>query len=208
MLIVGLTGGIASGKSVVADMLAEKDAIIIDADRIAHQVVKKNMPAWQDIVDAFGRDILREDGEINRKALGKIIFSDQSRRDQLNHIVHPRVFEEISRNIALVMEARETHNPVIILDIPLLFETRMNQELSDIIVVYVPEEVQLERLLRRDEAGREDAMARIRSQIPIEEKKRQADYVIDNSGPIAETRRQVEALFAELQQKAENSLDE
>jgi len=208
MLIAGLTGGIASGKSVVADMLAEKDAIIIDADRIAHQVVKKDMPAWQEIVDAFGRDILREDGEVDRKALGKIIFSDQSRRDQLNHIVHPRVFEEISRNIALIMEARETPNPVIILDIPLLFETRMNQELSDIIVVYVPEEVQLERLLRRDEAGRKDAMARIRSQIPIEEKKRQADYVIDNSGTITETRRQVEALFAELQQKAENSLDE
>ncbi|MFP4039766.1 MAG: dephospho-CoA kinase [Desulfosudaceae bacterium] len=205
MIIVGLTGGIATGKSLVADMLARKDAIIVDADRISHQVVKKDTPAWQEIVKTFGREILREDGELDRKALGKIIFSDETQRNRLNHIVHPRVFEEISRNIAMILESREAPNPVIILDVPLLFETRMNRELSDIVLVYAPEEIQLKRLLIRDDTDEEDALARVRSQIPIEEKKHQADYIIDNSGSVEKTRQQVDSLFTELKKKAENT---
>ncbi len=207
MIIVGLTGGIATGKSVVAEILEEKGAIIIDADKISRDVVQKNTPAWKEIVDTFGESVLQPDGEVDRKALGKIVFPDENKRNQLNHIVHPRVFEEISRHIALIMENEAHTNPVIILDVPLLFETKMHREFSDIILVYAPFETQLARLMARDDAGEKDALARIRAQMPIEEKKQQADYVIDNSGSVEETRRQAEALMADLKQKAGNTFE-
>ncbi len=208
MIIAGLTGGIATGKSLVARFLADHGAIIIDADKIAHDVVHKGKPAWEEIVRTFGEEYLLPDGEINRKALGKTVFADSAKRDALNAIVHPRVFEAISREIALIMEKHGPTDPVIILDIPLLFETRMDLDLPEVIVVYAPAEIQLERLKTRDDMTAEDALARINAQIPIAEKKAKADYTIDNSGSMDDTRHQVDDLYAALKAKAEAGIKE
>ncbi len=207
MFIAGLTGSIATGKSLVASSLAEHGAIIIDADKIAHDVVRKGKPAWEEIVREFGEEYLLDDGEIDRKALGKTVFSDSARRDILNHIVHPRVFEEISRAIAAAVENHDAPDPVVILDVPLLFETKMDVDLPEVIVVFAPVEVQLERLMIRDDLSEEDALARIDAQIPVVEKKEKADYVIDNSGDIEDTLQQVDILYDILKAKAETHLE-
>lgn len=208
MIIAGLTGGIATGKSLVASCLADHGAIIIDADKIAHDVVVRGRPAWEDIVRTFGKEFLLPDGEIDRKALGKTVFADTAKRDTLNHIVHPRVFEEISSAIAVAVETHGALDPVIILDVPLLFETKMDVELPEVIVVFAPVETQLQRLMARDNSTEEDALARISSQLPITEKKGKADYVIDNSGSMDSTRQQVVDLYAILKAKAETKIEE
>lgn len=198
MIIAGLTGGIATGKSTVAAFFRQAGAIIIDADRIAREVVRPGLPAWCRIVEAFGREILREDGEIHRERLGGVIFHDAARKAILNRIVHPFVFEAMADE----MEAVRRADPrgVVIQDIPLLFESGMERALPRIIVVYVPESVQLIRLMRRNHLSEAEAMARIRSQIPIEEKKRRADILIDNSGTLAETQARSLAVYALLKQ--------
>ena len=208
MIIAGLTGGIATGKSLVASCLAGHGAIIIDADKIAHEVVAKGKPAWEEIVEEFGEEYLLPDGEIDRKALGRTVFGDSARRNVLNHIVHPRVFEEISRAIAVAVENHETADPVIILDVPLLFETKMDVDLPEVIVVFAPVETQLARLRARDDLSEEDALARINAQLPITEKKGKADYVIDNSGTVEDTLQQVDTLYHTLKSKAETRLEE
>ena len=208
MIIAGLTGGIATGKSLVANRLAGHGAIIIDADKIAHEVVAKGKPAWEEIVQEFGEEYLLSDGEIDRKALGRTVFADPARRDILNHIVHPRVFEEISRAIAAAVENHDTPDPVIILDVPLLFETKMDVDLPEVIVVFAPVETQLARLSARDDLSEEDAMARINAQLPIAEKREKADYVIDNSGTVEDTLQQVDTLYHTLKSKAETRLEE
>lgn len=207
MIIAGLTGGIATGKSLAAKYFADLGAIIIDADKIAHDVVNKGEPAWEEIVRHFGEEYLLPDGEIDRKALGRLVFSDPVNRDILNHIVHPRVFETISREIALAIEKYATADPVILLDVPLLFETKMDLELPEVIVVFTPVETQRQRLMARDGSTAEEALARINSQIPITEKKDKADYVIDNSGSMDDTRRQVADLYGVLKAKAEARSD-
>lgn len=208
MIIAGLTGGIATGKSLVASCLAEHGAIIIDADKIAHEVVAKGKPAWEEIVHEFGEEYLLPDGEIDRKSLGRTVFTDSAKRDILNHIVHPRVFEEISRAIAVAVENHTTSDPVIILDVPLLFETKMDVDLPEIIVVFAPFETQLARLMGRDDLSEDDARARINSQLPIAGKREKADYVIDNSGAVDDTLRQVDDLYEILKAKAETRIEE
>lgn len=198
MIIAGLTGGIATGKSTVAGFLRQAGAVIIDADRIAREVVRQGLPAWRRIVDTFGREILREDGEIHRERLGGLIFHDAARKEILNRIVHPFVFETMADEMEAVRRADP--GAVVIQDIPLLFESGMEGELPRIIVVYVPESVQLVRLMRRNHLSEAEAMARIRSQIPIEEKKRRADILIDNSGTLAETRARSLAVYSLLKQ--------
>ena len=207
MFIAGLTGGIATGKSLVANCLAEHGAIIIDADKIAHDVVRKGKPAWEEIVREFGETYLLSNGEIDRKALGKTVFSDADRRAILNHIVHPRVFEEISRAIAVAVENHDAPDPVVILDVPLLFVTKMDVHLPEVIVVFAPVEAQLARLMARDDLSKEDALARINAQLPIMEKKEKADYVIDNTGEIEATLEQVDILYNILKAKAETRLE-
>ena len=186
MLIAGLTGGIASGKSTVSAFLENAGAVIVDADNIAREAVQKDRPAWLEIVGAFGRSILLPDGEINRALLGEIIFNDPDRKQILNRIIHPYVISETAARLAEI----EKNQPgaVVILDVPLLIESDMNTGLSDIIVVYVPESVQIERLMERDALTQGQALARIRSQMPIEEKKKRATIVIDNSGIRENTR--------------------
>ncbi|OQX60373.1 MAG: dephospho-CoA kinase [Desulfococcus sp. 4484_241] len=202
MLIVGLTGGIATGKSVVTRRMEENGAFIIDADAIAHEVVKKGAPAWKEIVDTFGREYLLPDGEINRKAIGRIVFHDAMKKEELNRIVHPRVFEKISESLLDIIHNEKADDGVVILDVPLLYESGMDKDISDIIVVYAPVQQQLERLMARDDLTEIDAKARINSQISIEEKKKWADILIDNSGDIKATIKQADRVFAMLKEKA------
>ena len=196
MKVVGLTGGIASGKSTVSQMLADLGAVVIDADRIAKAVVRRGLPAWQEICDTFGKGILLPDGEIDRAALGDIVFNDADRKEALNRIVHPRVIAEYAARI----EALEKKLPgaLVIMDVPLLFESGMHQGLGEVIVVYVPEDVQLRRLMTRDRLPRADALARIRSQVPLEKKKQQATLLVDNTGTRENTRRQTHRIYDRL----------
>ncbi|MDY6904263.1 MAG: dephospho-CoA kinase [Thermodesulfobacteriota bacterium] len=202
MIIAGLTGSVATGKSLATGFFSRLGAMIIDADIIAHDVVKQGHPAWQDIVDTFGRAILQPDGEIDRKALGRIIFNDPARKQQLNRIVHPRVFAEISEQLSAIGNDAGQKDAVVILDVPLLFETNMNRDMTDIIVVYALPDIQLERLMRRDSINEADARARINSQMPVEQKRQMADFVIDNSGTIEQTETQVEEIYNILKDKA------
>jgi dephospho-CoA kinase len=200
VLVIGLTGGIATGKSTVSAMLKKAGAIIIDADRIARAEVRKGMPAHRDIVDHFGSGVLLPDGEINRNVLGNIIFNNHLEKQLLNSIVHPRVEKEVNRQLKQI---EKTHpKSIAILDIPLLFEAAMHADLSDVIVVYAPEHIQIKRLVQRDQISEADALARIRSQMPIEEKKKKATIVIDNSGAIDHTRKKTLDIFKRLKDKA------
>ena len=194
--IAGLTGGIASGKSTVAAMLAEAGARIVDADRIAHQVVLKGQPAWQDIVDHFGSSILTRDGQIDREALGSIVFNDTEAKKTLNGIVHPRVFETMAQEIQSLTEAHP--GDLVIMDVPLLIESGLHTSLPIVILVYVPEMMQKERLMRRDGLNAADAAARIRAQMPIDAKRAHAHYIIDNSGDLGATRRQVLDIYRKI----------
>lgn len=200
MRLIGLTGGIATGKSTVSAMFKKAGAIIIDADRIARAVVKKGLPAYREIVAQFGTEVLLPDGEINRNMLGDIIFKDPHKKQLLNRIVHPHVNEEVNRQIK---QTQKTHpNAVVVLDVPLLIEAGMHNNLSEIIVVYAPQDIQIQRLMQRDRISEADALARVQSQMPIEEKKQQATLVIDNSGTIENTRRQTLDIFKRLKDSA------
>lgn len=198
MQVIGLTGGIATGKSTVSAILENAGAVIIDADRIARMVVKKNMPAYRQILDKFGKSILLPDGAIDRTALGNLIFNDPQKKQLLNTIVHPYVRKETDRQLKHL----EKNNPdaLVILDIPLLFEAGMGSDLSEVIVVYAPEHIQIKRLMKRDHISHADAMARVRSQMPIEEKKKLATMVIDNSGTREHTRKQTLEIFQRLKE--------
>ena len=199
MVIAGLTGGIASGKSTVSAFLKDAGAIIVDADKIAREVVKKGLPAWIEIVNTFGQSILLPDGEINRILLGDIIFNDPAQKQVLNQIVHPWVFAETAARLTEI-ETKKL-NAVVILDVPLLIESGMDTGLSDVIVVYVPEPVQIQRLMTRDELTQEQALARIRSQLSIEEKKKRATIVIDNSNNRENTRSFSLTVYQHLKEK-------
>jgi dephospho-CoA kinase len=194
--VIGLTGGIATGKSTVSTILENAGAVIIDADRIARQVVKRNLPAYRQIVDAFGERVLLPDAEIDRTALGHLIFNDPRKKQLLNTIVHPYVRRETNRQLKHIEHIDP--DALVILDIPLLFEAGMRKGLSEVIVVYAPEDIQIKRLMIRDHISQEEALARIRSQIPIEEKKSLASMVIDNSGTLEHTRKQTLEIFQRL----------
>lgn len=199
MIIAGLTGGIATGKSAVSSFLKQAGAVIIDADIIAKEAVLKNRPAWHEIVKAFGKEVLLPDGEINRTCLGDIIFKDHKKKDILNKIAHPFISKKM---FELVEETRKSSPcSVVILDIPLLIESRMHERLEDVILVYTPESIQIKRLVDRDSISETDAMFKIRSQIPIEEKKQYSTIVIDNSGSIEATRQKARQVYDYLKNK-------
>jgi dephospho-CoA kinase len=203
LVIAGLTGGIASGKSTVSAFLENAGAVIVDADKIAREAVQKNRPAWQKIVRFFGRSILLPDGEINRILLGDIIFNDPAQKQVLNRIIHPEVIAQTAIRLAEIEKNRPS--AVVILDVPLLIESGMDTGLSDIIVVYVPEPVQIQRLMVRDALTQAQALARIRSQMPIEEKKQRATIIIDNSGGVENTRMMSLRVYQKLVIKTQHS---
>ena len=196
MLNVGLTGGIASGKSTVAGMLVEKGALLIDFDELAHAVEEPEEPAWRDIVRYFGEEILGEDRRIDRPRLARVVFADREKLALLNHLVHPVVIDLWQRRIAEIRECRP--DAVILSDIPLLFEAGFRPLVDLALLVYVSPEAQLERLILRSGCSREEAARRLAAQMPIGEKVPLADIVIDNEGPLEETRRAVDKVWADL----------
>jgi dephospho-CoA kinase len=201
-VVIGLTGGIGSGKSTVSRMLGERGAVVIDADAIVHELQAPGMPMLGALAEVFGPGILDAAGALDRRALAAIAFRDDEARARLNAIVHPQVGIEFAKRLgaALADDAK-----LVVLDIPLLIENRRagrpgasQSEMAAIVVVWVPREVQIERTMSRDACTREEAEARIRAQLSLDEKLELADRVIDNSGSLAETERQVEALVREL----------
>jgi dephospho-CoA kinase len=193
-LTIGLTGGIASGKSTVSKMLTDMGIPVIDADIEARLAVEQGETAYNDIVRYFGEDILDQDKNINREKLGSIVFHDEGKRNALNSFVHPAVRE---RMLAKVERAKLNKEKAIVLDIPLLIEGSLQYMADKILLVYVNEETQLQRLMDRNQYTKEEALARIKSQMPIDEKVKHADKVIDNNGTIAETKQQLEQILAQ-----------
>ncbi len=201
MIIAGLTGTIGTGKSAVSAMFRELGAFIIDADKLAHEVVEPGKKAWQEITDNFGREVLNDDQTINRQKLADIVFNNKGKLQILNSIVHPAVLAEVAR----LVEEQRGKNPqgLVINVIPLLFELgpELRSQLADIIiVVYCSPEVQLKRLIDRG-MTEADALNRIKSQIPIQEKVKSADFVINNDGTPDETRQQVRQIYNTLTKK-------
>ncbi len=200
MVVAGLTGGIASGKSTVAGMLAAMGAIVLDADLMARRAVVKGSRGWEKVVEVFGRGILTGDGRIDRAKLGDLVFAEPDKRVLLEKIIHPLVRKQMEQEVKKI--GRRDPQAVVVQDVPLLFEAGMDRGLDEIIVVWVPESLQLERLMERDGLTVSGARARIRSQMPLEEKRRLATMVIDNSGSLEETRRQTERVYRRLAAEA------
>lgn len=197
MIVLGLTGGIASGKSTVAHMFRAKGYTVLDSDIFARDVVMPHKPAWCDIRETFGDEYLLPDGTLNRRLLGSTIFADDAARDRLNQIIHPRVIELIEQGIEV---SRQKGEALVVVDIPLLFEIGYDRAVDVTVVVNVRPEVQMSRLMTRDGLDATEAQNRIDAQLPLSTKVEQADYVIDNSGTLEETTQQVAKLLEELLQ--------
>lgn len=195
MYRIGLTGGIASGKSTVSTMLAELGATIIDTDEIARGIVRPQEPAWHDIVSHFGQEILLPDGSINRMVLGEKIFKDKIERQCLEKITHPYIEKEVYKSSR---QAELEGQSVVVLDVPLLFEIGWQKKVDSIWVVYVDEKVQLARLMIRNQLTPEQAADRMNAQMSLREKVKFADIVIDNNLDIEHTQRQVMSAWEEL----------
>lgn len=178
-LVIGLTGSIGTGKSTIANKFRELNIPVIDADVIAREVVEPDTETYRKIVETFGEEILHDDRTLNRKALGSIVFSDEHKRKQLNAIIHPAIRKEMLRQRD---EWIEKGKECIVLDIPLLYESKLTHFVDKVIVVYVDEDVQLQRIVERDQSSKEEAKRRIAAQIPVAEKAKKADAVIDNNG--------------------------
>lgn len=191
-LVLGLTGSIASGKSTVSLMFDDFNIPVIDADKLSREVVIPGEKAYEQIVDTFGHEVLRKDKSLDRKKLGSIIFNDENKRKQLNGIVHPAVREKmLAKRDAYV----ESGTNCVVLDIPLLFESKLSHFADKTVVVYVDEKIQLNRLMDRDEYSEEEAYQRINSQILVKEKAALADAVIDNNGTKQASYQQLEVLL-------------
>jgi len=197
-MIIGLTGGIASGKSTVSRLLDSLGAIIIDADKIAREVVEPGEKTWHRLKEAFGQDIFYDDGKLNRPKLGEIIFSDGQAREKLNSIIHPAIR---ARMVEMRDQAVREGEELVVLDIPLLFESKLEYMVEKILVVYVPEEIQLQRLMSRDGIDRETALKKMKSQMPIEQKRILGDACINNSGTIEETKAQLLKIIKQWRQE-------
>lgn len=199
MLKVGLTGGIASGKSHVSRTFAELGCTVYDSDQIARDVVAPETPGLQRLVAEFGKEILNADGSLDRAKLGALVFGDESKRQRLNQILHPLIIAEQDR----LIRQEEARNPagIIIIDAALMIETGSYKRFDALIVVYCNREEQLARLMRRNHLSRPEAEARINSQMATEEKLKYADYVIDSSGSFEQTRAITIEVHAQLLQK-------
>lgn len=201
-LRVALTGGIATGKSACLRRFSAQGVPVIDADIVAREVVEPESPGLRAVVRRFGPGVLQEDGSLDRAALGQIVFADARARHDLEAILHPRVYRAIDEWFGTLADA--THGAQLaIADIPLLFETSHEGDFDRIVVAICQPDQQIERLMARDKLSREDALRRIAAQMPLDEKRARADYVIDTSGERAETDRQVDEALARLRLDAE-----
>ena len=194
MKLVGLTGGAGSGKSTVAAMLRDLGAVVVDADEATHAVYEPGTPGFEAVVQEFGNDYVKE-GRIDRKRLGELVFHDPAARRRLNDIVHPLVRGWMAQQTA---EAVERGAAVVVQDVPLLFENSLERFFSSVVLVYVPEPLQVERLVSGRGFTHEQAHAVIGAQLPIEEKRGRAHHVVNNSGTFEETRAQVGAVWKQL----------
>ncbi|CAG7644874.1 Dephospho-CoA kinase [Paenibacillus solanacearum] len=192
---IGLTGGIACGKSTVSSMLVRRGALLVDADQIAREVVEPGTPVLASVIERFGADLLLPDGSLHRKKLGERIFGDQEARKALEGLLHP----PIRATMRARMEAYAASDPdkLVVVDVPLLYESKLQGMFQQVMVVYIPRELQLQRLMGRDKLTQEQAEKRLASQMPIEEKRALADYVIDNSGSLEDTERQIDKFWTE-----------
>lgn len=186
--VIGITGGIASGKSTISNIIRSLGFVVVDADIAAREVVMPGEPAYQKIIETFGEEILLENKEINRVKLGSIIFHNEEKRLILNSIVHPAVRQKMLADKDAAIERGEK---TVFMDIPLLFESKLTYMVDRTILVYVDENTQLKRLIERNQLSKEDALARIQSQMPLSEKKALADAVIDNNGTIDQSKEQL-----------------
>jgi dephospho-CoA kinase len=193
--IVGLTGGIAAGKSVVAGMFSELGAAVIDADALGHEVIAPGGPAYDVVVSEFGKEILNTDGSVNREALGAIVFSNAAKRAVLEMLTHPPIIEMLGKKISAALEK---HPPMVVVESAILFEKNLHQGFGTIIVVHSDQKIQKQRLMERSGLGENEALERINSQMPVAEKARLATYVIDNSGTMNELRERVKAVFKKI----------
>jgi len=197
-LIVGLTGGIVGGKSTVASMFRDLGAKIIDADRLGHSVILPYKPAWKKIVKLFRENISKNDLTINREKLGKIVFADQALLKKLNEITHPEIIKLIKKEINLARDKTHKQEKILIIDAALIYETKIDTLMDKIIVVYIEEDEQIKRLIKRNNLSKDEALQRVKSQIPMKEKIKMADYVIDNNDTLDKTKKQVETIWQEL----------
>jgi len=200
MLMVGLTGGVASGKSVVSRILKEEGAYLIDADQIARELVQPRTSAWEELVKVFGKEILQKDGSIHRKQLAAKDFSDPKQRDLLNRTLHPRIKEEMGRRLKAI--GQKDPEAIVVIDAPLLVETGDHREMDKVIVVISTEAQQIARLREREGMDQEEARRIMASQIATEEKVKVADFVIRNEGSLEETEKRAREVFQELKRIA------
>lgn len=198
MLLVGLTGGIGSGKSTVAAMLLERGAELIDADEISREIVEPGEEAWGKIVEHFGDEILREDGRLDRDKLAAIVFADEAQRSVLNQITHPRVMDRMAQRMAVLADT----DAIVVCDVPLLTERGSQNLFQIIVVVEAAEEVRIERLMDSRGYTREQAVERIQAQASSDERRAIADVVIENDGDLDALVAQVDALWQRLQEQS------
>ncbi len=193
---IGLTGGIATGKSTVAKMFQGKGAKLINLDKIAHEVMEPNTSAWKKIIATFGERILLPDNTVDRIKLGKIVFSDPEKLRKLEKIIHPAVLERWREKVARI--SKEAPGSIIISEVPLLFEKNLHCSFDATILVYAPPSVQIKRLIDRDSITPDEANRRLQAQIPIDEKLSLATWIIYNDSTLEKTRKQVDSLWNKL----------
>jgi dephospho-CoA kinase len=196
MIKVGLTGGIASGKSTVSKIFARFGAKVLDADEVARELLLPGQPAWKRLRQTFGEEFFHPDGTVKRKQLRKLVFANPERRSQLNAIVHPEVMKEINRKSESLSSLLEPM--VLVVDVPLLLEVGVADRFDKIVVVDARESVQINRLMQRDGISEEEAKQALKVQMPLSEKVEQADYVIDNNSTLTDTEIQVRMIWQEL----------
>jgi len=195
-LLLGVTGGIATGKSTVVNMLKEKGAPVIDFDQLARTVVEPGKKAFQDIVDFFGKQVLQEDGTLDRAKLREIVFSDLEKRKKLENFQYPQIGVEFVAQLTEI--TKKDPDAIVQIDVPMMIETNMQHRFHKLLVVYAPPEIQIERVMKRDGSSREEATSIIAAQIPIDEKVGYADYIIDNASDLDQTQKQVDELWESL----------
>lgn len=199
MITIGLTGGIASGKSTVSLLLKDKGAVIIDADKIAKEIMKPEKSAWPQVIKHFGKTVIKDDGNIDRKKLADIVFSDEEELKALNRLTHPHIIEEIKHQLAFYKLKGEA---VIVVDAALLLEIGLQNLVDEVWLVSVSEKTQIERLLKREKhLGYTEAVKRIKAQMPLDQKKKYAHRIIDNDEEIEKTKSQIDKIWKEIMLK-------
>lgn len=203
MYKIGLTGGIATGKSTVSGWMAQRGVAVIDADRVAREVVEPGTPGLQAVADAFGKDVLLEDGQLNRPALGAIVFNNEVKRKQLNGILHSYIKERIDQLEKMFEDRGE---PAVIYDVPLLIEAGWYKDMDEVWLVVTDEATQIHRLMERNGLDEAEAACRIKSQLPLSEKRKYSQVIISNEGPMEELEAELEQLWVRYKNRFEKEL--